>query len=377
MYKRLLYKSSNQSYMKTNMTFRSGTLFLSVLLQFSYLLLFSFSAKAQTATNSTKENRIEEERFITINGIEQWVTIKGDRSKPAILFLHGGPGSPISPYSDNLYGSFEKDFIIIQWDQRGAGRTFGKNAPSEINLEYFKENPLTADQIINDGIVLSEYLTKYLGKQKLTLFGTSWGSVPGVAMASKRPDLFTAYVGHSQIVTPKSNALKTFQKVSDMVQKANDQESAEILKTIGAPPYAQAKTVGRFFRVLKKYERQRATPAPDSWFVPAPAYDNDTDRLNSENGDDYSFLNYAGDSKLGIAAMSATIDNRTNYTNFRIPVYFIQGEEDILTPAEDTQEYFARIKAPAKKYIPLAKTAHGFNQAVIEAQYKLFKEINR
>ncbi|GAB3831295.1 hypothetical protein GCM10028895_48470 [Pontibacter rugosus] len=34
---------------------------------------------------------INEEGFISIGGIEQWVTISGqDKTKPIILFLHGG-----------------------------------------------------------------------------------------------------------------------------------------------------------------------------------------------------------------------------------------------------------------------------------------------
>jgi len=115
-----------------------------------------------TAADSIIKNRVSEEKYILINGIEQWVTIKGEISKPVILFIHGGPGSPISPYSVNLYKDWEKDFIIVQWDQRGTGRTYGRNAPQELTPEYLKSNPLTLEQMINDGIELSAYLLKHL-----------------------------------------------------------------------------------------------------------------------------------------------------------------------------------------------------------------------
>lgn len=65
---------------------------------------------------SYRGTQIHEQRFILINGIEQWVTINGNKSKPVILFLHGGPGSTMSPYSKSLYGEWEKDFVIVQWD---------------------------------------------------------------------------------------------------------------------------------------------------------------------------------------------------------------------------------------------------------------------
>ena len=150
----------------------------------------------QTINDSILKKPVFEEKFILINGVNQWVTIKGESSKSIILFLHGGPGSPISPYSYNLYKEWEKDFIIVQWDQRGTGKTFGLNAPKELTAEYLKLNPLTIEQMASDGIKLSEYLIKHLGKEKIILFGTSWGSALGVKMATKRPDLYYAYVGH-------------------------------------------------------------------------------------------------------------------------------------------------------------------------------------
>jgi hypothetical protein len=118
----------------------------------------------ESPNDSIVKNRIAEEKFILINGIEQWVTIKGDKSKPVILFLHGGPGSPMSPYSDNVYKEWEKDFIIVQWDQRGTARTFGRTAPAELTPEYLQSNPLTIEQMAADGIELSKYLIKHLGK---------------------------------------------------------------------------------------------------------------------------------------------------------------------------------------------------------------------
>ena len=121
-------------------------------------------AKAQDKTiikDTILKNKISEERSILINGIEQWITIKGESSKPIILFIHGGPGSPISPYSDNLYKDLEKDFIIVQWDQRGTGKTFGKYAPEELTPEFLKATPLTVELMTNDGIELSEYLLKH------------------------------------------------------------------------------------------------------------------------------------------------------------------------------------------------------------------------
>lgn len=336
---------------------------------------FPVSARPKHAGVTTfVQDSIREKKFVLINGIEQWVTITGTRSKPVILFLHGGPGSPISPYSDALYKGWEKDFILVQWDQRGTGKTYGRHAPEELTPEYLKANPLTVEQITSDGIALTEYLLKTLEKKKIILFGTSWGSIPGVRMATARPDLFYAYVGHSQVVEPDSDE-KLYNRVYKMAQKAKDAESLAALNEIGKPPYDRAKFVGRLLRVVKKYERAHSTPAPDAWFELSPDYDNAKDNQNRSDGDDYSFVNYAGDRQLGVPSMRETVHFLTENLEFKIPVYFIQGQEDLLTPKELTKKYFRKIKAPEKKYILLPQTAHGFNVRVLETQYKIFRGI--
>ena len=83
--------------------------------------LLSLSCTAQAAYEDPTKG-IDEQRFVPINGIEQWVTIKGERcANPVLLMVHGGPGNPLTPYARNLFGAWEKAFTIVHWDQRGAG----------------------------------------------------------------------------------------------------------------------------------------------------------------------------------------------------------------------------------------------------------------
>jgi hypothetical protein len=72
-----------------------------------FILFISLHVNAQlNATNKPAiKKTIHEENYILINGIEQWVTIHGDSTKPVVLFIHGGPGSPMSPYSNTLYAA--------------------------------------------------------------------------------------------------------------------------------------------------------------------------------------------------------------------------------------------------------------------------------
>src|SRR5262249_53480421 len=94
------------------------------------LLAFAVAVHGQSG-----RQRVEDAWFIRIGGIEQWVTIRGDdRRNPVVLLLHGGPGDVQSPFV-STYTPYEKDFVLVQWDQRGAGQTFARNGAAGVTLE--------------------------------------------------------------------------------------------------------------------------------------------------------------------------------------------------------------------------------------------------
>lgn len=325
-------------------------------------------------TFSSAQKSIDEKKFITIEGIEQWVTIKGDDiSKPVILFIHGGPGSTMSQYDNAMYGAWEKDFILVHWDQRGAGRTYGRNVPADITEDYWIENPLTVEQMTTDGIELTKYLIDHLKKEKVILVGTSWGSILGVEMALSNPELFHAYVGHAQLVRFSDNISYAYNKVYELAKKDNDLEGVQKLESLGKPPYNSAKNYGQLLRVIKNYERKNSKPAPNTWFKLASEYDTEKDSKDRYDGDDYSFIHFVGHEKLGIKSMAFNIDFNETGLEFKIPIYLIQGEGDLLSSKELNKPYFDKIKAPKKEYFLLPDAAHGHNQSVVDKQFEIVK----
>lgn len=336
-------------------------------IHFIYFQLFVF-----TSIPFAHGQRIVEEKYVCIGGIEQWVTIQGeDASKPIILFIHGGPGSTQSQFKKNMYANWTKDFILVHWDQRGAGRTYGRNAPEELNEAYLINHPLSVETMTNDGIELTQYLLDHLNKKKVILFASSWGSVLATKMAINKPDLFHAYIGHSQFVNFLKNIQDAYETILELAQDNKDNEAMEMLKSFGKPPYEDAKNYGKLLRIIKKYEAKRETPAPASWFQIAADYDNEKDSEDRYNGDDYSFVNLVGHKKLGLKSMVAGIDFSEDALHFKIPIFLIQGEGDILTSKNLSKPYFDKITAPNKAYFLLPKAAHGFNQSVVDKQYEV------
>lgn len=323
---------------------------------------------------SPQSGTIDEQHYVTIGGIEQWITIAGnDSSRPVILFLHGGPGSVLSPYCNAIYGGWKDDFILVNWDQRGAGRTFGHNIPGEVDENYWINNPLTVDRMVQDGIELSEYLVKHLGKQKIILIGTSWGSILGVKMAMARPDLYYAYLGHSQFVNLAENMKNAYGRVYELAEKSGDTISVGTLDELGIPPYKSARNAGQLLRIIKKYERDNSVTPPENWWKLPPEYDNAEDSRNRYDGDDYSFIYFVGHEELGIKSMVSGINFIEDGFKFEIPVYLVEGEEDILTSPEINRPYFDKIEAPEKEYYLLPGAGHTQNEAVVEAEYSIVK----
>jgi pimeloyl-ACP methyl ester carboxylesterase len=151
----------------------------------------------QYAIDSVKG--VDEATYVRLGGIDQWVTIRGeDRQNPVLLFVHGGPGDVTNPWSFALFAAWEKRFTVVQWDQRGAGRTLRGTGPSI-------ESAMILDRMAQDGIELSEYLRKHLGKERIVLVAHSFGSILGLRMVQARPDLFCAYVGTGQVSDETKN----------------------------------------------------------------------------------------------------------------------------------------------------------------------------
>ena len=293
---------------------------------------------------------INEAGFVSIGGTEQWITIKGaNRDNAVVLFIHGGPGNSISPFADAMFAGWEKDFTLVQWDQRGAGRSYGRSGPSiEATLSY--------DRIVLDGIEVAEYLTTHLHKKKIVLVGGSWGSLVGIGLAKKRPDLFSAYIGTAQLVNMRENSRASYERVLAYARETKDAAAVDELTSLGSQPwigYAKWRTF-RKWRVA--YQAKLATaPRPD--MKPSAEYSTPKDLEDYEAADDMNFahFNFVGQSMTG---PMMDIDLRALGREFGIPVYLVHGAVDMNAVPEIAREYLDWIRAPQKEFFLVPDTGH-------------------
>jgi pimeloyl-ACP methyl ester carboxylesterase len=295
------------------------------------LLLVAGSVHAQRSAQ-----RIEEASFITIGGIEQWVTIRSDdRQNPVLLLLHGGPGDVQSPFV-STYAPYEKDFVLVQWDQRGAGRTFAKNGAAGV----------TREKLIADGIDLAEQLHKRFPRAPLILFGHSWGSIIATGVAQQRPELFAAYVGTGQVSSWADTVQFQFDFLKQRYTEKGDTAALAALEAIGKPDPKNVKQYFGFSRPIREHMNASDT----AWLTGLKdKYSAETLKAVSD-----------GMSASGSALIEASVagDLSATATTFKIPYYVIQGRHDLFSPTPLVEAYFKKVSAPKKRLTIIEGAGH-------------------
>ena len=288
---------------------------------------------------------VQEGAFVDIGGIKQWIQIRGeDRANPVLLFVHGGPGGSTLPISSG-WRPWEKHFTVVQWDQRGAGRTYG--AAEENALAP----TMTLERMTQDGIELAEYLRTHLHKDKIVLLGHSWGSFLGIHMVKQRPDLFSAYVGTGQVV-----GRTTFEKafalsITHLQALAQSKNSTEALAELA--PIASRPVLTPDNRLIAdKWSKALDLPPADGFRLAGPVpplFMPDVSLLDLYNwlkGTVFSAKYLTGRNGPMFQSDMASIGFQ-----FSTPMFFIEGDADGVTPGEPAEQYFKEITAPHKEFV--------------------------
>lgn len=314
-------------------------------------LLSQLLARPKTRASNRERLRIsspqgiDEARFVRLGGIEQWVSIRGEStSNPALLLVHGGPGATYSMFS-TLLRDWERYFTIIQWDQRGAGKTFGRNGASG-------SLPLSFDQLVSDGLELTAHVCKRLGHSKIVLLGSSVGSITALKMAKRRPDLLHAYVG-------------TDQNVGAPGYEASFVETLEALKAIGhrrAAQHVERMGVDASTWSRKDFDRRNRFVVETNKTVPNMIHDLLMPSMLSspvhalsevlDLGRGLSFsLDHLFTELMGF-------DARALGLRFELPFFIFQGDTDLLTSTTAARAYFDHVQAPHKEFALIKNAGH-------------------
>ncbi|MFE1560405.1 alpha/beta fold hydrolase [Streptomyces sp. NPDC058734] len=293
----------------------------------------------------TTPNGIDEQGFVRIGGIDQWVSIRGeDRANPVLLEVHGGPGAANSPYGARTR-SWERHFTLVRWDMRGAGLTFANGgAPAQ--------GPATFEQLYADALEVTRHVRERLGVDRVVLLASSFGTVFGLRLARSHPELFSAYVGTDQNVLEAGRDTTAYDAALGRLRAAGKAKQAAEIEAMGPDP--------------RRWSRKQRT-AYDKLCVGSDPLTLDTVKKVILGSMWLSPLH----SLRTIAAYfkaqafsetvipgSHDIDVWADGTTFEIPFFVFQGAHDVITPASRAKAYVDAVDAPRKAFALIEDASH-------------------
>lgn len=284
---------------------------------------------------------------VELNGRDQWITIRGQSiDKPVLLFLAGGPGGTQLAATRKLLGGLEEHFVVVNWDQPGAGKSF--------HAADF--DTLTPQTYLADAFELTAYLQERFNEEKIYVMGESWGTLLGMWMVDQQPESYHAFVGLAQMVAFLETDTYDYNLALEIAADNGDTDTVAALRQQGPPPYygdGVTRKATRYIMYLSNYMNHN--PA-----ITGPGYDTIGDIGAVEYGL-YDKVNYV---RGVLSTMSVLweqlwdVDLRTQVPSIEVPVYFLEGRHDVNAPPYLAEDYVETLDAPHVELIWMEHSGH-------------------
>lgn len=288
---------------------------------------------------------------VRLGGHDQTVLIRGASvDNPVVLWLNGGPGQSGLGFTRALFEGLAQDFVVVDWDQRGAGKSYPALDPT---------STWTLDQAVADTVALTNELRDRFDEEKIYLAGVSWGTTLGVLAVQQHPELFHAYIGAGQMVSELETDRRLYRDVLAYAEQTGDSDLADQMRAYGEPPYDD---VWANAFVMQQYEE-----LADDYTAP-PAY--------VERGDasgigpfgvlasEYTFVDKVNvlrglmDTFAVMYPQLQGIDFRRDVPRLDVPVYIVAGEYELAARRDLALEWFDLLQAPSKRRFTLDDSGH-------------------
>jgi proline iminopeptidase len=296
-------------------------------------------------------NGVEELLEIAIGGSKQWISVRGrDRGNPVLLMIHGGPASPEMPSSWFFENGWEDYFTVVQWDQRGSGKSYLANDPNIIRPT------LTAQRMIADAGEVVQFLRMRYGKDKIFVLGHSWGSLLGISLARAHPEWLYAYIGTGQMINGRQNERIGYANTLRAAEAAGNMGAVAELKAIapypemdGSVPLEKLGKERHWSVILGGLSYRRSSyDYYENLFKLSPEY-TDQDIAAIDKG-----------SELSLGALFPVVVNfdYSKVVRFQCPIILFEGRHDDTTPAEIAAQWLQQVRSPGKKLVWFENSAH-------------------
>ena len=297
------------------------------------------------------DHGIDEAKAIEIGGVRQWITIRGrDRRNPILLVIHGGPAAPELPNRYLFEAPWIDYFTVVEWDQRGSGKTFELNDPAKIAPTMHRE------RFVEDTVELTAWLRATYARKKIFVIAHSWGTSLGLELARRHPDWLYAYIGVGQIIDMRAGEAASYASVLAEARRRGDAEAIKELTGIAPYPEPNGSLPLEKIALERKWVVRYGglTHNRDSYDVwenaekLSPDYD-EADFKAIDQGSGFSLPKLLPD----MAAIDYSSLRRLN-----CPIIIFAGRYDETTPPAPVAAWFERLSAPSKRLIWFENSAH-------------------
>lgn len=289
--------------------------------------------------------------MVEIGGIQQALYFRGENvENPVILFLHGGPGRPQIPFIHDYQYDWERDFTIVNWDQRNAGKTYFANDPDVVR------DTMNAERVLADAHEVTLYIMQKLNKDKIIVMGHSWGSVLGTMLVQTYPENYSAYIGVGQVVNMTDNERVGYEKLMEVARAEGNQKDIAAIEAFAPWPQRYDEKFNETMMKFRGYQAKYKLAAGMSLdlvrtVLTSPYYTfGEITYFFTVDG-----LYYQGDV---MRFMMEDFDVRIYGVTYEMPVYYIMGENDWQTPYVLANEFFSEIYAPDKEFYLIPDAGH-------------------
>lgn len=290
---------------------------------------------------------IDRTAFVELGGVAQFVSIRGrDTRNPVLVVCHGGPALPSLPSSWIWQRAVEDYFTVVNYDQRASGKSAaGVHDGIDLSVERY----------VDDLVELIGWLQRELRVSRVGVLGHSWGTIIGITLAERRPDLLWAYVGVGQVIAGPENEVESFGfALRSATADQNEQAIAE-LGSLGEYPGAQPLTLERIVTCRRWAQHYGGLSAYRS----ESAYFTDAEGLSPYYTEDELELIGVGQQATMPQALPALLSfDASAQTAFEVPMLQFLGRHDWTTPTAPVVRWFDRVSAPSKDVVWFENSAH-------------------
>jgi pimeloyl-ACP methyl ester carboxylesterase len=299
------------------------------------------------------QNGIDRLERVRIGGIDQWIEVRGQNvNNPMLLFIHGGPGIAFIPLANSFQAPWEKSFTVVEWDQRGAGKTYASNDRD------LQQRTMNVPQMEQDTLGVVNYLRNHFQRKKIFIVGHSWGSVLGLWLAHEHPDLIYAYVGVGQLLDAKQNEVLAYK---DALQEAISRHNLQAIRDLeGIAPYPPPSLDDQKGGIARYWEEQLLgpPPSPGAFANPRRLLTDVVSAPQYSLVDDFGFIRGMSLSRKTFSPQLLSINLNQLGSEFSAPIFFFEGRQDPYCRPALIWDYYQQIRAPEKDFIWFDNSGH-------------------